>query len=421
MVVSLSGTQPQGPKKLETLENKTVDGTQNTVRVNRGTTANRPATPIVGEFYYNTDNNYFESYTANGWFPIAAAPGIPTGVTATNQGTGRAYDNGQASVAFTAGTGGGVPASFILTPSPSTSPSTFTGSTSPIVVTGLASSTQYTYTAQATSPYGTSAASAASAGVTATTVPQAPTLVASANSASTALISITAGSTGGSAITQYSIVSNPVTTTQSTSSSPYTFTGLTTGLTYTFSSTATNSNGVSPYSSASNSVIASLPGNFESIASYSLSSNGDVTFSSIPQNYKILQMRFHGASQDHYIHLKTNLGSGTWSHGPRNLTNSLGINISAGYGSDGFYLNNGGLSMAYRGSMLTEFIDYANPNKTKTSINWFGSQTGNNSQVNMLNMLWNSQSAINSITVKSDSGYTLSTGTVVSLYGIKGS
>lgn len=263
MVVRLSGTQPQGPKHLETLENKTVDGTQNTVRVNRGATANRPAFPVVGEFYYNTDKQAFEQYTLAGWFNIAQAPSAPTSVIATDQGSGREYNNGQASVAFTPNSNGGAPSSFVVTPSPATSPATFTTTSSPVTITGLSSSTQYTYTVTASGTYGTSTSSAASAGVTATTVPQAPTIgtaLGSSNSSGTATVSFTAGATGGSAITQYSIVSNPETTTQTTSSSPYTFTGLTLDNSYSFKVSATNSNGASLYSSFSNSVIpASVP------------------------------------------------------------------------------------------------------------------------------------------------------------------
>jgi len=234
------------------------DGTNTTwvaqnVAYQRGNTASRPASPTVGDLYFNSELNYFESYTANGWFPIAAAPGIPTGVTATNQGTSRAFNNGQMSVAFTAATNGGAPTSFILTPNPATSPTTFTSSTSPIVVTGLSSSTQYTHTVVSTSPYGTSAASSASSAVTATTVPAAPSISAVAASQS-ATITITPGATGGSAITSYSIVSNPATTTQTTSSTTYTFTGLTDGTAYTFTATATNANGTSAASAASSSI-----------------------------------------------------------------------------------------------------------------------------------------------------------------------
>jgi hypothetical protein len=222
----------------------------------RGNTASRPESPNVGDLYYNSELNYFESYTSNGWFPIAAAPGIPTEVTATNTPTSRAYNNGRMTVAFTTPTNGGSPTSFIITPSPTTSPTTFTGSSSPITVTGLASSTQYTYTVAATSPYGTSAASSASSGVTATTVPQAPTIGTVTAGNAEASVSFTAGATGGSTITGYSITSSPAstTTTQSASSSPYTFTGLTNGTTYTFTVTATNANGTSAASSASSSI-----------------------------------------------------------------------------------------------------------------------------------------------------------------------
>ena len=83
----------------------------------RGGTASRPASPTAGDLYYNTDTNIFEQYTSLGWFAIAVAPGAPTGVTATNQGTSRAFNNGQMSVAFTPNTSAGAPSSFVVTPS----------------------------------------------------------------------------------------------------------------------------------------------------------------------------------------------------------------------------------------------------------------------------------------------------------------
>jgi hypothetical protein len=219
----------------------------------RGNTASRPASPAVGDLYYNTELNYFESYTSNGWFPIAAAPLAPTGVTATNQGTGRAYNNGQMSVAFTPNTSGGAPTSFTVTSSPGGY--TNTGSSSPIVITGLQSSTQYTYTITATSPYGTSSASSASSGVTATTVPQAPTIgTATSPTATSAEITFTSNATGGSTITSYTATSSPGNITGTGSSSPITVSGLTSGTAYTFTVTATNANGTSSASASSNSV-----------------------------------------------------------------------------------------------------------------------------------------------------------------------
>jgi glycosyltransferase involved in cell wall biosynthesis len=54
--------------------------------IQQGNTANRPQSPVLGVIYYNTQLGYFESYTDNGWFAIAAAPTTPTAVVATNVG-----------------------------------------------------------------------------------------------------------------------------------------------------------------------------------------------------------------------------------------------------------------------------------------------------------------------------------------------
>ena len=431
MVINLSGTQPQGPKHLETLENKTVDGTQNTVRVNRGTTANRPASPVVGEFYYNTDKQAFEQYTLAGWFNIAQAPLAPTSVTATDQGTGRSFNNGQASVAFTPNSNGGASSSFIITPSPATSPATFTVTSSPTTITGLSSSTQYTYTAIAVGSYGTSSASSPSTGVTATTVPQAPSLVATTLSETSVSIAITPGSTGGSAITGYSIISNPATTTQTTSSSPYTFTGLTTGTAYTFTAYATSALGNSVLSSASNSITPEVipVGSFESIASTRFTSNtAGVTFSSIPQNFKHLQIRWAGATVGgDYMYFTTNLGqSGSFLQGRiSNYGNSWytnqGVQSDSTYGIE---LHFGGIDNNYPAAGVIDLMDYSSTTKAKIGLSrltrsYSDPQYSVNNIVNF-NCGLTSTNAITSVTFQSKSAYPLCTGTTVSLYGIKG-
>jgi hypothetical protein len=251
--------------------------------------------------------------------------------------------------------------------------------------------------------------------------PSTPTIGTATAGDTTASVAFTASSYIGKGTITYTATSSPGGLTATGASSPLTVTGLTNGTAYTFTVVGNTNYGVASIASAaSNSITPAASGSYESIASFSLTSNGTVTFSSIPQTFKILQVRFHGASQDHYIHMKTNLGIGTWSMGPRNLTSTLGINISGGYNPDGFYLNNGGLSVTYRGSMITEFIDYASTSKSKTGINWFGTQVASSSQNNQMNLWWDSTSAINSITISSDSGYVLNSGTVVGLYGIKG-
>jgi hypothetical protein len=77
-----------------------------------GNTASRPTSPGVGDTYYNGELGILEIYSDTGWFQCSSVPAVPTGVTATNVGTSRPYDNGAVSVAFTAGTGGGLATSY---------------------------------------------------------------------------------------------------------------------------------------------------------------------------------------------------------------------------------------------------------------------------------------------------------------------
>ena len=98
-------------------------------------------------------------------------PAAPLIGTATDVGTNRAYNNGAASVTFTA-QGPNAATSYTVTSSPGGY--TGTGSSSPVTVTGLQSNTSYTFTVKASNSYGDSDSSSASNSITATTVPAAP-------------------------------------------------------------------------------------------------------------------------------------------------------------------------------------------------------------------------------------------------------
>ena len=115
----------------------------------RGNTASRPASPTVGDIYVNTQTGFVEIYESTGWSQVGGAASVVTGVTATNTPTSRAYNNGAASIAFTPGTILGK--TYTVTSSPGSY--TASGSVSPITITGLQSSTQYTYTIVASNNY----------------------------------------------------------------------------------------------------------------------------------------------------------------------------------------------------------------------------------------------------------------------------
>jgi hypothetical protein len=187
---------------------------------------------------------------------ISDVPDAPTIGSATNVGTSRAFNNGSATVAYTAAATGGPVTTFTAT----STPGSFTGTgTSPITVTGLQSATSYTFTVSAANANGTFT-SASSSSITATTVPQAPTIgTASSPTSTTASVPFTANATGGSAITGFTATSSPGGLTGTGSSSPITVSGLTAGTAYTFTVTATNANGTSAASSASNSVTPNIP------------------------------------------------------------------------------------------------------------------------------------------------------------------
>jgi hypothetical protein len=180
-------------------------------------------------------------------------PNPPTIVSATDVGTGRAYNNGAVSIAFTPAATGAPATSFTVTSSPGGY--TETGASSPLTVTGLQSDTAYTFTVTGTNAAGTGQPSSASSSITATTVPQAPTIgAATATGGATATVAFTAGATGGKAVSTFTATSSPSSITGTNASSPITVPGLTQNTAYTFTVTATNANGTSLASSASGSI-----------------------------------------------------------------------------------------------------------------------------------------------------------------------
>ena len=183
----------------------------------------------------------------------AGKPGVPTGVTAT-------IGNGSATVSLTPPTNTGGPAitSYTMTASPGGATCTVNAPATSCSISPLDNGTAYTFSATAFNGVARSDTSTASASVTPATTPGAPTITsASSSSSGSTTVNFSApASTGGSAITGYTITSNPggFTCTAPANATSCTVSGLTDGVAYTFTAVATNSIGNSSASSPSSAV-----------------------------------------------------------------------------------------------------------------------------------------------------------------------
>jgi len=66
-----------------------IDST-NTVLVPKGTTAQRPSSPVNGHFRYNTEDDRFEIYEAGAWSGVRGIAPVSVGITQQNLGNGDA-------------------------------------------------------------------------------------------------------------------------------------------------------------------------------------------------------------------------------------------------------------------------------------------------------------------------------------------
>ena len=201
---------------------------------------------------FTTAGGKSSNYIAKLIFP--PPPGAPTAVTAVRGDT-------KATVSFTQPVPNGeFPlTSFEVTSSPEGIKAT--GTSSPIAVTRLTNGKSYTFTVKATNaigPFGPASA-ASIIPVIPATVPDAPTKVIATPGNGQASIAFTAPFNEGSAITGYTVRSDPSGILKTGTASPIIVSGLTNGAAYTFSVTATNALGISEPSDASVSVIPAIP------------------------------------------------------------------------------------------------------------------------------------------------------------------
>ncbi|MBB5476092.1 beta strand repeat-containing protein [Micromonospora parathelypteridis] len=194
----------------------------------------------------------------------AAASYVYTDVPATPAAPTATAGLANATVNWTAPASNGSPiTSYIVTPirnGVAQTPITYDTSTTSRVISGLTLGASYTFTVAAVNSIGTSATSPASNAVVPYALPGAPTITAASAGDSSARLTWTAPSTGGSPITSYVItpyIGGVAQTPQTFASAAttQTVTGLTPGTAYTFTVTARNAGGAGPPSAQSAPVI----------------------------------------------------------------------------------------------------------------------------------------------------------------------
>lgn len=173
------------------------------------------------------------------------------------------------------------------------------------------------------------------------------------------------------------------------------------------------------------------PGDFFSIATVNVGTDNPttITFSSIPSTYTHLQIR--GISRcgrtdgdDNYI-LRFNSDTGNnYAHhkvyGTGSTVTAASTSSTSGINLD-FAISSSYIGTSNFAPIILDILDYANTNKYKTVryLTGFDSNGGNRDRISFASGLWQSTSAITSITLLADASQTLSQYTTLALYGIK--
>jgi hypothetical protein len=258
-------------------------------------------------------------------------------------------------------------------------------------------------------------------------VPNVPTIGTPIQVGDSVNIPFIPATTGGQAAV-YRAISNPGGV-QATSfgSSPITFSsGLTGATNYTFTVRGETPTGATTgYSSASSSITTDF-GAYQQIATTLITSNtANVTFSSIPQTYRHLQIRYtvrDAASQTtNGMFLEYNGNTVGGSNSQHNLRGDGSTSSGAWTNVNRFDYTllpaNSSTANSFSAGIL-DLLDYSSTTKNKTTRVFHGYTVSGSQQINLWSGMWNSTAAINQITMYTNNA--LVAGTRFSLYGIKG-
>lgn len=164
---------------------------------------------------------------------------------------------------------------------------------------------------------------------------------------------------------------------------------------------------------------------YDSIATVTVTgTSSSISFSNIPQTYKSLQIRAIGratgsSTSEVVWNMDVNSSASSWSrHQLTGNGTTVSANASAGPDSAGrgMFAAGGGTTANIFGATIIDIIDYASTSKTKTFRHFSGVDFNGSGFIALHSNLWNSTSAITSITFSPNQA---NTNTTFALYGIK--
>jgi hypothetical protein len=163
---------------------------------------------------------------------------------------------------------------------------------------------------------------------------------------------------------------------------------------------------------------------YELIATaFGTGSSGTITFSSIPTDYKHLQIRYTSkntsSSEDLYLRFNGITTTSYVTHRLQGLANDVTSGVNTGLGF--IFLERGGAVSSVANSFaagVIDILDYTSTVKNTTLKAFFG-KNDNNNNVQLRSGLFMNTAAINSISLITSAGNHTTTSRF-SLYGIKG-
>lgn len=172
---------------------------------------------------------------------------------------------------------------------------------------------------------------------------------------------------------------------------------------------------------------------FELIETQTVGAGGSasVTFSSIPQTYKHLQIRgIHRTSRNataDNIFIQVNGDTATTYYALHSLEGNGTSASSSGFGfgtayNNGLWANYGPAATATAnvfGAFVFDLLDYTSTTKNKTARSLCGFDANGSGFIHLKSSLWGQTSAVTSLTLLSQNAVNISQYSTFSLYGVK--